>query len=95
MVIYKVHAHGLAVLEAEQDAPKPGDQMRGEPRAIIPFVERPQPLVPDLHGPTVGCGVTRRQLSAGRHRATGINLARGASSHAKRLICAGLKLPRW
>ena len=85
MVIYKVHAHGLAVLEAEhhapvarhahapvsrpvalqgvqaeargiratgmrrflqsqQDAPKPGDQMRGEPRAIIPFVERPQPL---------------------------------------------------
>jgi len=47
-------------LHSKQDAPKPGNQIRWEPGSVIPFVERAQPLVADLHGSTVARRVTRR-----------------------------------
>ena len=47
----RVRAPGMGrFLQPEQDAPKTRHQLRRESRSIIALMERPQSLVPDLHG---------------------------------------------
>ena len=67
----RVRAAGMRrLLQPEQDTPQPRRQAGGQAGAVVPFVQRPQPLVPDLHRAIVTCRASRRNPTACRKQRT-------------------------